>query len=137
MKFKDKIKNWLFKDEIKRIQMLETSYKDQIDWCKERADDIYRASERARLSYEQSQRELEECRKFLNQVCDIGVDINPRREDSWGVICVAGRPKYVKFLPLNHSDAQQVLNFLKQFQYSNSVVDSPLLFKRMLDNYFI
>ena len=39
LKLKEKLKNWLFADEIKRIQILETCYKDQIDWCKDRADE--------------------------------------------------------------------------------------------------
>ena len=45
LKLKEKLKNWLFVDEIKRIQILETCYKDQIDWCKDRADDFLYAEQ--------------------------------------------------------------------------------------------
>ena len=138
MKLKEKLKNWLFADEIKRIQILETCYKDQIDWCKDRADESYRTSERARLSYQRSEKEVEECRKLLTQLVDIGVDVGFHSEDhSWAVICIEGHPEYVKkFLPLNSGDARDVLRFLKQFEYSKRIVDSPIAFKDMLKNRF-
>ena len=135
MKLKEKLKNWLFADEIKRIRILETCYKDQIDWCKDRADESYRASERARLSYQRSEKEVEECRKLLTQLVDIGVDVGFHSEEhSWAVICIAGKQEYVKFLPLNSGDARDVLIFLKQFEYSRRIVDSPLAFKNILKN---
>lgn len=138
LKFKEKLKNWLFADEIKRIQILETCYKDQIDWYKDRADESYRASERARLSYQRSEKEVEECRKLLTQLVDIGVDVGFHTEEhSWAVICIAGKQEYVKFLPLNSSDARDVLRFLKQFEYSKRIVDSPIAFKGMLKNKFL
>ena len=138
MNLKEKLKNWLFADEIKRIQILETCYKDQIDWCKDRADESYRTSERARLSYQRSEKEVEECRKLLTQLVDIGVDVGFHTEEhSWAVICIAGKPEYVKFLPLTHRDARGVLDFLKQFQYSRQVIDSPIAFKGMLKDRFL
>ena len=138
LKFKEKLKNWLFADEIKRIQILETCYKDQIDWYKDRADESYRASERARLSYQRSEKEVEECRKLLTQLVDIGVDVGFHTEEhSWAVICIAGKQEYVKFLPLNSGDARDVLRFLKQFEYSRQVIDSPIAFKGMLKNRFL
>lgn len=138
LKLKEKLKNWLFADEIKRIQILETCYKDQIEWCKDRADESYRASERARLSYQRSEKEVEECRKLLTQLVDIGVDVGFHTEEhSWAVICIAGKQEYVKFLPLETRDARDVLRFLKQFQYSRQVIDSPIAFKSMLKDRFI
>ena len=138
MKLKEKLKNWLFADEIKRIQILETCYKDQIDWFKNRANDAYMSSERAKLSYQRSEKEVEECRKLLTQLVDIGVDVGFHTEEhSWAVICIAGYPEYVKFLPLTHRDARGVLDFLKQFQYSRQVIDSPIAFKSMVRDRFL
>ena len=137
-KLRNKLKKWLFADEIKRIQILETCYKDQIDWCKDRADESYRISERARLSYQRSEKEVEECRKLLTQLVDIGVDVGFHTEEhSWAVICIAGKQEYVKFLPLNSGDARDVLRFLKQFEYSRQVIDSPIAFKGMLKDRFL
>lgn len=53
------------------------------------------------------------------------------------VVCIAGRPEYVKFIPLSRADARTVMNFLRQFQYSQLIVDSPLRFKDELQRYFI
>lgn len=133
MKLKDKLKKWLFSDEIKRLEVLEVCYKDQIEWCKERADDVYRASEKSRLNYQKCEKELEECRKLLTQFCEIGTDVGfLDNEHSWAVICIAGKPEYVKFMPLNHRDAHDVLNFLKRFQYSKHIIDSPIAFRQMV-----
>lgn len=133
LKLKEKIKNWLFKEEIEKIKVLEIAYKDQIEWCQTRANDMYRVSERARIIYEKSEKEVEECRKLLTQICDIGTDVGfTNEEHSWAVICVAGKPEYVKFLPLNGEDTRRVIDFLKQFQYSRHIIDSPLAFRNMV-----
>ena len=132
MKLKDKIKKWLFAKEIDRIDFLEGKYEEFGNWIKA-ADRMYSLSAEAKKDCEDSQRELEECRKLLNQICDVGVDVGFRGEKhSWAVVCVAGRPEYVKFIPLNQGDARQVMDFLKRFQYSKHVIDSPIAFKSML-----
>lgn len=132
MKLKDKIKKWLFAKEIDRIDFLYGKYKEFGNWIKT-ADRMYSLSAEAKKYCEDSQREFEECRKLLNQICDVGVDVGFRGEEhSWAVVCVAGKPEYVKFVPLNRGDAQQVMDFLKKFQYSKHVIDSPIAFKSML-----
>lgn len=80
-----------------------------------------------------SEKEIEECRRLLTQFVDIGVDVGFHSDDhSWAVICIAGKPEYVKFMPLAHKDAKCVLDFLKQFQYSRQVIDSPFAFREMV-----
>lgn len=133
MKLKDKIKKWLFADEMNRLTCLEEKYKEFDNRIKI-ADRMYSLSAESKKNYEDSQRELEECRKLLNQICDVGVDVGFRGEEhSWAVVCVAGRPEYVKFIPLNRGDARQVMDFLKRFQYSKNVIDSPIAFRNMLE----
>ncbi len=132
MKLKDKIRKWLFTDEIARLTFLEEKYREFNDWIKT-ADRMYSLSAEAKRNCEDSQRELDECRKLLNQICDVGVDVGFRGEEhSWAVVCIAGRPEYVKFIPLNRGDARQVMDFLKRFRYSKHVIDSPIAFKSML-----
>lgn len=132
MKIKDKIKKWIFADEINRLTSLEKRYKKYDNWIK-KVDRMYSLSAEAKKDCEDSQRELEECRKLLNQICDVGVDVGFRGEEhSWAVVCVAGKPEYVKFIPLNRGDARQVMDFLKRFQYSKHVIDSPIAFKSIL-----
>ena len=57
------------------------------------------------------------------------------QDHSWAVVCIAGKPEYVKFIPLNYDTAKDVLRFLKQFEYSNKVIDSPIAFKYMVKDY--
>lgn len=133
MRLKDKIVKWLFPEEINRISSLEEKYKESVQWMNA-ADRMYSLSAEAKKDCEDSQKELEECRKLLNQICDVGVDVGIRGEEhSWAVVCVAGRPEYVKFVPLNRGDARQVMDFLKRFQYSRHVIDSPIAFRNMLE----
>lgn len=134
MKFKEKLKNWLFSYEIKELQKLKNDY----DWLL----NITRTSlvflNDAKDKHKEAHELLDNCRKLLNQICDVGVDVGFRDEEhSWAVICIAGHPEYVKFLPLTHKDARGVLDFLKQFQYSKRIVDSPLAFKNILKNEFL
>lgn len=132
LKFKDKIKKWLFADEIKRIESLEDIHKKLDEWFNA-ADRMYSLSADAKKNCENSQMELEECRKLLSQICDVGVDVGVREEEhSWAVVCIAGKSEYVKFIPLNRGDARQVIDFLKRFQYSKRVIDSPIAFRSML-----
>lgn len=131
-KFKNKIKKWLFADEIKRIDSLEDIHKKFDKWFNA-ADRMYFLSTEAKKNCEDSKRELEECRKLLNQICDVGVDVGIRREEhSWAVVCIAGKSEYVKFIPLNCGDARQVIDFLKRFQYSKQIIDSPIAFRSIL-----
>ena len=75
-------------------------------------------------------------KKMYNQITDVAVDVGFHdSEHSWAVVCIAGRPEYVKFIPLSGTDARTVMNFLRQFQYSRLIVDSPLRFKDELQRY--
>ena len=122
IKIKEKIKEWLFSSEMLRIKQLEKQ--------------IEESTNRLRLASIQlgnSEKEIEECRRLLTQFVDIGVDVGFHSDDhSWAVICIAGKTEYVKFMPLAHKDAKCVLNFLKQFQYSRQVIDSPFAFREMV-----
>ena len=122
IKIKEKIKEWLFSSEMIRIKQLEKQ--------------IEESTNRLRLASIQlgnSEKEIEECRRLLTQFVDMGVDVGFHSDNhSWAVICIAGKPEYVKFMPLAHKDAKCVLDFLKQFQYSRQVVDSPFAFKEMV-----
>lgn len=64
---------------------------------------------------------------MMNSMIDVGTDIGFYSDDhSWAVVCIKGHPEYVKFIPLSHRDAHEVLEFLKHFKYSDRVIDSLL-----------
>lgn len=39
----------------------------------------------------------------------------------------------MKFLPLSNRDTCEVIEFLKRFGYSNRVIDSPFVFRDMVN----
>ena len=122
IKIKEKIKEWLFSSEMLRIKQLEKQIEESTSRLRS-----------ASIQLCNSEKEIEECRRLLTQFVDMGVDVDFHSDDhSWAVICIAGKPEYVKFMPLAHKDAKCVLDFLKQFQYSRQVIDSPFAFREMV-----
>ena len=122
IKIKEKIKEWLFSSEMLRIKQLEKQIEESTNRLR-----------LASIQLDQSKKEIEECRKLLTQFVDMGDDVDFHSDDtSRAVICIAGKPEYVKFMPLAHKDAKCVLDFLKQFQYSRQVIDSPFAFREMV-----
>ena len=123
---KEKLKKWLFTSEMQQIKSMEKSVEDAVHRFR-----------LASIQLNNAENEINECRKLLTQLCDIGVDVGfYDKEHSWAVICVAGKPEYVKFLPLNSGDTREVINFLKRFQDSHRIIDSPIAFRGMIDNKF-
>ena len=119
MKIKDKIKEWLFSDEIFKINQLE-----------EQLEESTKRLGAAAVELDIAKTTIEECRKLLTQFVDIGVDVNYHSDDpSWAVVCISGRPEYVRIMPLAPKDARGVYEFLQMFEYSGKVIaDSPIGF---------
>ena len=132
MKLKDKLKNWLFKEELNDIKETKEKY-DELLKSVERAREV---TMEAREMHDKSYALLEDCHKFMNSICDVGTDVGFRSNDhSWAVICVHGKMDYVKFVDMHQSDIRTIVSFLKNFEYSNRVTDSPInnaLFKDLI-----
>lgn len=116
---KEKIKQWLvnevLKEDIQKLNQAQAYYN------------------RASYLCEQSLKTNREMQKMYNEITDIAVDVGfTNEEHSWAVICVAGKPEYVKFMPLSHADAKTLIDFLRRFKYSKHIIDSPLAFRDML-----
>lgn len=123
MKLKDKLKNWLFKEELNDIQETKAKY-DELLKSVEQANAM---TKEAQAMHNESRALLTDCRKFMNSICDVGTDVGFKSGDhSWAVICVHGKKDYVKFVDMHQSDIRTIVNFLKKFEYSNRVTDSPL-----------
>ncbi len=129
MKLKDKLKNWLFKEELNDIK--ET--KEKYDELLKAVDKAYKMLGKAREMHDESHTLLNDCHKFINSICDVGTDIGFANDHSWAVICVHGNIDYVKFVDMRQSDIHTIVNFLKSFEYSNRVTDSPLN-KRVIED---
>lgn len=133
MKLKEKFKNWLFKEEINDIKEIKKTYDEHL----RRIEQAYITIRDAADLHDKSHTLLEDCRKFMNSICDVGTDIGYKSVDhSWAVICVHGKRDYVKFVDMNQSDIITISKFLKNFEYSNRVTDSPL-HKRYIEDMFV
>lgn len=73
----------------------------------------------------------------MNSMMDVGTDIHLHSDHSWAVVCIKGHPEYVSFMPLSSGDARDVTRFLQRFKYSNRVIDSPIGFKNMINDYIM
>ena len=133
-KLKEKIRKWL----LKILQPDIDALKNEIDESNTTLKIAQSNCNEAALQCQNSIQQNEEMKKMYNQITDVAVDVGFHdSEHSWAVVCIAGRPEYVKFIPLSRADARTVMNFLRQFQYSQLIVDSPLRFKDELQRYFI
>ena len=133
-KLKEKIRKWLLEILQPDIDALKNEINESNTTLRFATNNCNEAVRQCQISTKQN----EEMKKMYNQITDVAVDVGFHDlEHSWAVVCIAGRPEYVKFIPLSRADARTVMNFLRQFQYSQLIVDSPLRFKDELQRYFI
>lgn len=133
-KLKEKIRKWLLEILQPDIDALKNEINESTTALRFAKNNCNEAARQCQISTKQN----EEMKKMYNQITDVAVDVGFHdSEYSWAVVCVKGRPEYVKFIPLSGADARTVMNFLRQFQYSKLIVDSPLRFKDKLQRYFI
>ena len=133
-KLKEKIRKWL----LEILQPDIDALKNEINESNTRLNFATSSCDEAARQCQISTKQNEEMKKMYNEITDVAVDVGFHdSENSWAVVCIAGRPEYVKFIPLSGADARTVMNFLRQFQYSRTIVDSPLRFKDVLQRYFI
>lgn len=147
MNLKEKLKNWLFKEELNEIEnindRLQVTEKELLviaetcDECLRRVTQAHKTLCEEIDAHHKSHALLEDCRKFMNGICDIGTDVGFKSDDhSWAVICVHGKMDYVKFVDMNHRDVMEIASFLKQFEYSNRATDSPL-YKKIIEDMIV
>lgn len=133
MRIKDKLKQWLFKDEleiINNIAAMEREVNQAVDRLRIATNIAHESKVISQESYDTNL----QIQKLVTPLLDVGTDIGFGNDHSWAVICIKGRPEYVKFVPLEHRDARDVMEFLKRYQRSSHVIDSPLAFRSMIKN---
>ena len=134
MKIKQKIKNWLLSDELDDIQKLKNQYEHMIKMYEHAESCLIEANK----EHMKSREIIVDCHKYMNSICDVGTDIGLYSDDhSWAVICIHGKIDYVKFIDMRREDVMSIAKFLKNFEYSNRITDSPLNYKAMLEDMII
>lgn len=108
---KCKIKDWLreevFKEEIEDFRFMKLQCMN------------------ASAHSDRALHEVDEMKLLYQSITNVGVDADYHGKNSWAVICIDGHPEYVKFVDLKGSEARDIENFLRRFEKSNVVVDSP------------
>jgi len=102
-KIREKLKKWLLEEELDRLYIWSAKMQSRI----ERAEKDYKE---ARLRFE--------------EIIDVGADVH-ERSDSWAVVCIDGKQSYVKFVRLEKSNIREISDFLKRYERSNKVIDTP------------
>ena len=133
-KLKEKFRQWLLEMLQPELDALKSEINESNNTLKIATSNCDDAARQCQISIRQN----EEMKKMYNKITDVAVDVGIHDQDhSWAVVCIAGRPEYVKFIPLSGADARTVADFLKHFQYSDYIIDSPLRFRDMIQEYFI
>lgn len=140
MKLKEKIKQWLLKDELDK-------FKEYEDLCRNAYSELEKATAKYQLSDIRLQNSTEvvnegiklnkQLKEMVTPILDVGLDYGMYEDHSWAVVCVKGKPEYVKFMPLDSKDTRTIINFLKQFNKDSRIVDSPLAFRNMFGDRII
>ena len=107
---KCKIKDWLreevFKEELEDLRFMKLQCMN------------------ASAHSDRALHEVDEMKLLYQSITNVGVDIDCNRH-SWAVICIDGRPEYVKFVDLTGAEARDIKSFVNQFGKKKAVVDSP------------
>lgn len=112
-KIKEIIKNWLFKEEIDKINSILYSQKELKTAIVESRDNYYACSNSLMVA-----------KDMIGRCLDIGLDYGIK-DSSWAVVCIKGKPESVRFMRLEASTAREIRDFLKQFDSANVIFDSP------------
>lgn len=106
--------------EVSRISGLSNQNKDKIN-------SVRRSTNSMRSQLDDTSKAMSDVYKTVESVVSLGADIQPNshHDRSWAVICVEGKMNIVKFLPLDHRDARDMLQYLRRFKTSKSVIDTP------------
>lgn len=140
MKLKEKVKQWLLKDELER-------FKEYEYLCRNAHSELEEATAKYQLSDIRLQKSTvvvnegvklnEQLKEIITPILDTGVDYGLYNDHSWAVVCVKGKPEYVKFMPLDSKDTRAIIDFLKHFDKRSRVIDSPLAFRNMVERRII
>ena len=96
MRLKEKFKKWLFKEELDEIQKIKDNLnavatnvdaiQSTYDACLRRMEQGYIKIRDAADLHDKSHILLEDCRKFMNSICDVSTDIGFKSSDhSWAI----------------------------------------------------
>ena len=119
------IEKWLGVDKLARTAIEQHLKIQDLEIKLLKSEKLYRESNSKLLEAKEI---ATECLKTMNSICEVGADISMdsgrRYDENFVVICIHGKRDYVQLQKMSHQDVRSVESFLKQFRYSNRIVDS-------------
>ena len=75
--------------------------------------------------------------KLIDKLVQVGVDYH-FKDESWAVICIAGKAEYVQFARRSNNEARNLLHILSEMKHRQWVytIDAPPFLKKELESYF-
>jgi hypothetical protein len=105
-----------------------------INWCISEINNLsrkYNSSEdrlsEAKNYYLDTQSLAKSVYHLMTEMLNVSVDVHLKEPHSWAVICIKGKPEYIKFINLGKDckTARDIMMWLRQFEGSNITIDSP------------
>lgn len=135
MKLKERIKKWLYKDELEQMKLKISSLESEYDWLKNVTTNSVTMFNNAKRDCNDATETCKILQRTINDVCDVGVDVALYESyHNWAVVCIHGKTDFVKFIPMQQKDVRTIQQFLKQFEYTGNRmrIDSPLGYKDII-----
>ena len=101
-KVKDWLRNEVFKEELEDFRFMKLQCMN------------------ASAHSDRALHEVDEMKLLYQSITNVGVDVDYNRH-SWAVICIDGRPEYVKFVDLTGAEARDIKSFVNQFSKEKTV----------------
>jgi hypothetical protein len=118
-----KLKEWLRK-KLKQFLGI-----NEVNESLTKLHNIYNYNSGLLENYNSTSKEILKKNEYILDQFNLAADIYPSgREESWAVICIKGKPEYVRFVRLSNNDMREVHYFLKRFEGTNRIIDSPFKF---------
>ena len=75
---------------------------------------------------ERQNQEIKELNEFLISQFNVSADIGHHSHpNSWAVLSIQGNRDYVKFVDLSQRDIVEINQYLRKFEGTNRIIDSP------------
>lgn len=83
-------------------------------------------------NYSRSAGDIERRVGYIEGLVDVGIDVSVVNHNSWAIVCVGGKPEYVKFFIADTKELREVQQFIKKFSRNRTITDCPPFFRDML-----
>lgn len=109
---------WLFKEDFKRMNKLESDLKGLIH--------------RQKCTTQEAEVRAERIRKLMGNI-DVSVDVH-HHSGSWAVVSLqGGKTDYIKFVDLDQRSIREIAFFLRQFDRNHVKIDANPFDRQMLN----